>query len=99
MKKIVIFLCLVLIICSSCEKNSKFISVTGAGSVTFVPNMVKFSLTVRQTDPILANSVAKTKDAVVKILDICTKFGVKDEDIKSSWISTNQDQNCLKKHQ
>ena len=91
MKKIVIFLCLVLILCSSCEKNSKFISVTGTGSVTFVPNMVKFSLTARQNDPVLANSVAKTKDAVVKILDICSKFGVKDEDIKSSWISTNQE--------
>ena len=91
MKKIVIFLCVVLILCSSCDKNSKFISVTGTGSVTFVPNLVKFSLTVRQTDPVLANSVSKTKNEVVKILDICAKFGVKDEDIKSSWISTNQE--------
>ena len=91
MKKIVIFLCTVLILCSSCDKNSKFISVTGTGSVTFVPNLVKFSLTVRQTDPVLANSVSKTKNEVVKILDICAKFGVKEEDIKSSWISTNQE--------
>ena len=91
MKKIVIFLCAVLILCSSCDKNSKFISVTGTGSVTFVPNLVKFSLTVRQTDPILANSVAKTKDAVMKMLDICSKFGIKEEDIKSSWISTSQE--------
>ena len=91
MKKIVIFICVVLILCSSCDKNSKFISVSGTGSVTFVPNLVKFSLTVRQTDPVLANSVAKTKNAVVKILDICSRFGVKDEDIKSSWISTNQE--------
>ena len=91
MKKIVIFLCAVLILCSSCDKNSKFISVTGTGSVTFVPNLVKFSLTVRQTDPVLANSVSKTKNEVVKILDICAKFGVKEEDIKSSWISTNQE--------
>lgn len=91
MKKIVIFICVVLILCSSCDKNSKFISVSGTGSVTFVPNLVKFSLTVRQADPVLANSVAKTKDAVVKILDICSKFGVKDEDIKSSWVSTNQE--------
>ena len=91
MKKIVIFLCAVLILCSSCDKNSKFISVTGTGSITFVPNLVKFSLTVRQTDPVLANSVSKTKNEVVKILDICAKFGVKEEDIKSSWISTNQE--------
>jgi len=91
MKKIVIFLCSVLILCSSCDKNSKFISVNGTGSVTFVPNLVKFSITVRQTDPILANSVAKTKDAVVKMLDICSNFGVNEEDIKSSWISTNQE--------
>jgi len=91
MKKIVIFLCSVLILCSSCDKNSKFISVNGTGSVTFIPNLVKFSVTVRQTDPILANSVAKTKDAVVKMLDICSNFGVKEEDIKSSWISTNQE--------
>ncbi|MBR5672639.1 MAG: SIMPL domain-containing protein, partial [Spirochaetales bacterium] len=91
MKKIVIFLCAILILCSSCDKNSKFISVSGTGSVTFVPNLVKFSVTVRQTDPVLANSVAKTKDAVVKMLDICSKFGVKEEDIKSSWISTNQE--------
>ena len=91
MKKIVIFLCVVLILCSSCEKNSKFLTVTGTGSVTFVPNLVKFSVTVRQTDPVMANSVAKTKDAVIKMLDICHKFGVKDEDIKSSWISINQE--------
>ena len=91
MKKIVIFLCTVLILCSSCDKNSKFISVNGTGSVTFVPNLVKFSVTVRQTDPILANSVAKTKDAVMKMLDICSKFGIKEEDIKSSWISTSQE--------
>ena len=91
MKKIVIFLCAVLILCSSCDKNSKFISVTGTGSVTFVPDLVKFSLTVRQTDPILANSVSKTKNEIVKILNICSKYGVKDEDIKSSWISTNQE--------
>ena len=91
MKKIVISLCAVLILCSSCDKNSKFISVTGTGNVTFVPNLVKFSLTVRQTDPVLANSVSKTKNEVVKILDICAKFGVKEEDIKSSWISTNQE--------
>ena len=91
MKKIVIFLCTVLILCSSCDKNSKFLSVTGTGSVTFVPDLVKFSLTVRQTDPVLANSVSKTKNEVVKILDICAKFGVKEEDIKSSWISTNQE--------
>ncbi len=91
MKKIVIFLCAVLILCSSCDKNSKFISVTGTGSVTFVPDLVKFSLTVRQTDPILANSVSKTKNEIVRILNICSKYGVKDEDIKSSWISTNQE--------
>ena len=91
MKKFVIFLCAVLILCSSCDKNSKFLTVTGTGSVTFVPNLVKFSVTVRQTDQVMANSVAKTKDAVVKMLDICHKYGVKDEDIKSSWISTNQE--------
>ena len=91
MKKIVIFICVVLILCSSCDKYSKFISISGTGSVTFVPNLVKFSLTVRQTDPVLANSVSKTKNEVVKILDICAKYGVKEEDIKSSWISTNQE--------
>jgi uncharacterized protein YggE len=39
----------------------------------------------------LANSVSKTKNEIVKILNICSKYGVKDEDIKSSWISTNQE--------
>ena len=90
MKKIVIFICAVLILCSSCGKNGKFLSVTGTGTVEFDPNLVKFSVTAEHTSLILTESVSQTKNTVMGILEVCRAFGVEDKDIKSSYISTNQ---------
>lgn len=89
-KKSVIFICIVLFLCSSCAKNGKFLTVTGVGTADFDPNLVNFSITVEHTSPILTDSVAKTKSGVMGILEVCRTFGVSEQDIKSSHISTSQ---------
>ena len=89
-KKLVIFICIVLFLCSSCAKNGKFLTVTGVGTTEFDPNLVNFSITVEHISPILTDSVAKTKSGVMGILEVCHTFGVSEQDIKSSHISTNQ---------
>ncbi|MCR5218298.1 SIMPL domain-containing protein [Treponema sp.] len=77
---------------ASCSKrDNRTVNVTGVGSVSFVPDMVCFSVTVKNTESRLADSLAKTKSTVSSLLEICKKYNVAAEDIKTGLVRTDKE--------
>jgi hypothetical protein len=84
------FLLLSLLFCS-CTQKERTINVSGTGTVTFVPDMVQMSITVKNVNPRLNDSLLQTKDTITKVLKVCNDFGIEDIDIKSSFINSGKE--------
>lgn len=80
-----------LIVVSGCAKSDRTISVSGVGTVTYVPDMIVLSITVKNTNPRLADALAQTKSTIADLLTVSKKFGIADADIKSSFINTDKE--------
>ncbi|MBB5219971.1 uncharacterized protein YggE [Treponema rectale] len=76
----------------SCSKKElRTINVSGEGTVSFVPDIVKISINVKNVEPRLADSLAKTNATVKQLIDICKKYSVDDKDIKTGLVQTNKE--------
>lgn len=82
---------LLIAILGSCSRSVREISVSGSGEVTFVPDMVVFSVTVKNVNPKLNDSLSQTKETMKAILDACKDFAVADADVKSGFVSSGKE--------
>ena len=85
------FIIFSILLMASCSVNKKAINVAGIGTVTFVPDMVVMSITVKNSSMELHESLSQTKETILGILNVCKNFGIEDIDIKSSRINTNKE--------
>ncbi len=76
---------------ASCSDGGRRISVSGTGEVTFVPDMISFNLTVKKVSPRLADSSARVKDTMKRILSVCGEYGVPEADIKSGFVNAGKE--------
>lgn len=91
MRKIIIGLFVVSIMVLSCTNRDRTINISGKGTVTFVPNMVSLTITVKNINMKLNDSLVETKKTIISVLEVCKKYGIQDLDIKSSYINTGKE--------
>jgi uncharacterized protein YggE len=76
---------------SSCQGERRTISVSGFGTVTFVPDTVSFTITVRNLSPTLEEATALTKETTQRVVELCDKYGIGDEDIVTSYMNSGKE--------
>lgn len=82
---------LAVVVLGSCARSLREVSVSGSGELTFVPDMAVFSVTVKNVNPRLNDSLAQTKETMKAILGACKEFGVADVDVKSGFVSSGKE--------
>jgi uncharacterized protein YggE len=75
----------------SCQVEKRTMSVTGTGKVSFVPDAVSFSVTIRNLSPTLEEAAGQTKKTVADILDLSRKYGIDEKDLTTSYIRTDKE--------
>ena len=76
----------------SCAKpGTRTIKVIGSGEVTYVPDTVSFTVTIREIEPVLKNARAITKKKTQSLLELCKKYSIADEDVKTSYSETGRE--------
>jgi uncharacterized protein YggE len=91
MKRTFLVLLLLSMLICSCSKKERTINVSGTGTVTFVPDIIQMSITVKNVNPRLNDSLLKTKDTITKALAVCKNYKIDDIDIKSSYINSGKE--------
>jgi len=92
MKKLAFIISAFMVLAAAgCSMAERTISVSGFGEVSFVPDMVILTATVRNVNPRLNDSLTQTKDTIKAIMGVCADFSIAAEDIKSSYVSTDKD--------
>jgi uncharacterized protein YggE len=75
---------------SNVTSANRIITVRGIGRVTFVPDIINLGIEIKNRDNDLLTAVGKTKETVIKFLEICKKFNILDEDIRTTNVNTNK---------
>lgn len=76
----------------SCGGNkTRIIKVDGNGEVTYVPDMVTMTVTIKDVQPVLRDALANTKDISKKLLQLCKDYSIPDEDVKTSYSQTGRE--------
>lgn len=94
MKKILfgIFVFAMAFFAVSCSGGkARVIKVGGSGEVTYVPDMVTMTVTVREVKPALKDAVQETNTTCKKILSLCKEYSVPEEDVKTSYAQTGKE--------
>lgn len=88
----IMFLGFALFTSLSCSNKSKrVIAVSGSGEVTYLPDMVTMTVTVKKVNPTLQQSVDQTKESISEIMKVCKEYSIPDIDIKTSFAQTGKE--------
>jgi len=80
-----------LLSCSELKNNPSSIKVSGEGKIRVKPDLVILTIEVSFVQPRMADAVRLSQQTVDSVVDILTKFGNKQNDIKTSSISANKE--------
>lgn len=86
-------LILATLLCLSCQQADRTITVSGSGTVTYIPDTALLSVGVKNVNPTLAASLAQTKETVQGLYAVCRQFKVADADVKTSYVNTDKEYN------
>ena len=76
---------------SSCQGERRTISVSGEGRVTFVPDTVSFTITVRNLSPTLKEATTLTKNSTLRVVEVCKKYGIDEKNIVTSYVNSGKE--------
>src|SRR5215470_15356644 len=82
-----------LLSCCDSKKNPSSIKVSGEGKIRVKPDLVILTIEVSFVQPRMADAVRLSQYTVDSVVDILSKFGDKQNDIKTSSISANKEYN------
>ncbi len=94
MKKTLFFVLLAFALFTSfsCSgKTKRVIAVSGSGEVTYLPDMVTMTVSVKKVNPTLQASVDQTKESITEIMKVCKDYAIPDIDIKTSFAQTGKE--------
>mgnify|MGYP001332201769 CR=1 FL=1 len=86
-----VLLAILLALLSSCQGERRTISVSGLGKVTFIPDTVSFTITVKNLSPTLEEATKKTKDSTLRVTEVCRKYGIEDKDTVTSYVDSGKE--------
>lgn len=76
----------------SCAKpGARTIKVIGNGELTYVPDTVSFTVTIKEIEPVLKSALATTKEKTQNLLKLCAEYSIPDEDVKTSYSETGRE--------
>lgn len=82
-----------LLSCTDSKKNSSTIKVSGEGKIRVKPDRVILTIDVSFVQPRMADAVKLSQQTVDSVVEILSKFGNTQNDIKTSSISANKEYN------
>jgi len=80
-----------LLSCSEPKNSPNSIKVSGEGKIRVKPDLVILTINVSFTQPRMADAVRLSQETVDSVVEILSKFGNKQNDIKTSSISANKE--------
>jgi uncharacterized protein YggE len=86
-------ICIFLLSCNESIKNPSSVKVSGEGKVRVMPDQVILTIEVSFVQPRMADAVRLSQQTVDSVVEILSKFGNKQNDIKTSSISANKEYN------
>jgi uncharacterized protein YggE len=90
-KTILLQLALVFLLsCTNSKKNPTSIKVSGEGKIRVKPDLVILTIDVSFVQPRMADAVKLSQQTVDSVVEILSRFGNKQNDIKTSSISANK---------
>ena len=75
----------------SCSEKARTIKVFGSGEVTYIPDIVTMTVNVKNVKPVLRDAIANTNATSKKLLELCKKYSVSDEDVKTSFAQSGRE--------
>lgn len=88
----IMILCISIFTSFSCNNSkTRVIAVSGSGEVTYLPDMVTMTVTVKKVNPTLQESVDQTKESISEIMKVCKDYAIPDIDIKTSFAQTGKE--------
>jgi len=85
--------CFFLLSCSDTEKRPDSIKVSGEGKLRVMPDQVILTIDVSFVQPRMGDAVRLSQQTVDSVVGILSKFGNRQNDIKTSSISANKEYN------
>ncbi|MCR5606516.1 MAG: SIMPL domain-containing protein [Treponema sp.] len=77
---------------TSCSNSkAKVIKVYGNGEVTYIPDIVTMTVKLKDVKPALKDAIANTNATSKKLLELCDKYSIADEDIKTSFAQSGKE--------
>src|SRR5438067_363178 len=93
-KTILLLLPLILLVsCNDSEKKPSSITISGEGKIRVKPDLVILTIDVSFVQPRMVDAVRLSQQTVDSVADILSRFGNKQNDIKTSSISANKEYN------
>jgi uncharacterized protein YggE len=86
-------LCVFLLSCGNSKTDRESIKVSGEGKIRVMPDLVILTINVSFVQPRMADAVKLSQQTVDSVVEILSKFGNKQSDIKTSSISANKEYN------
>jgi uncharacterized protein YggE len=87
-----------LLSCNDSKQNPNSIKVSGEGKIRVKPDLVILTINVSYVQPRMADAVRLSQQTVDSVVEILSKFGNKQNDIKTSSISANKEYNYDRGH-
>jgi len=85
-----------LLSCNESKKGANSIKVSGEGKIRVMPDQVILTIDVSFVQPRMADAVRLSQQTVDSVVDILSKFGDRQHDIKTSSISANKEYNYVR---
>ncbi len=82
-----------LLSCNDSKKDPANIKVSGEGKIRVKPDLVILTIDVSFVEPRMADAVRLSQQTVDSVVEILSKFGSKQNDVKTSSISANKEYN------
>lgn len=76
---------------SCTDEKAKVIKVYGSGEVTYVPDMVTMTVTIKDVESVLRDALAKTNETSRKLISLCKEYSIADEDVKTGYAQTGRE--------
>ncbi len=90
--EVLVFSVLLSVVTMGCSnEGTRAIKVYGSGEVSYVPDTVTMTVTIKDIKPVMKDAITNTNTTCKALLSLFKKYSINDEDIKTSYAQTDRE--------